>query len=633
MKQLLTLLLLTTLTIHNLSAQTWMQLHQTIYDYPFTLPVKTEGGVTTQFSSDEELITIQLPRTDTTPLQLPFYMGELDSITFSPSLLDSEKGHNRYRPFTMNILTADSREVEERDEWIDCIITIDGRGEYSNYCGTGRIRGRGNSSWDWYDKKPYKIKLDSKSKLLGLEKAKNWNLLANYRDPTDMMNTFAFELARNIGLPYTNHTRYVELLLNGEYIGLYQLTEKIEIHENRINIPSQGPLLLSFDQDDGPDLSPEAGDNFTSKVFALPMCVKEPENLTQQQIDSIRDEFALLERAIRSRDITKVAELLDLPSFISILQLHELLYNVEIDAPRSIYIHKAPDGRYTFGPVWDWDGGYDFDWSQMYQSHTFFTDYRELIYGTDPVNHTDANYIINEFWRTLFGNRTFMQQYKQAWQAITDDIITQSWDETQRYAETLQAEGAYTRDCLRWPLVSETTDWWGNVTGRTTYTPSAELTKMQRWIRNRKTYLDNIVANYPEGNDEILPLEYEVNGTIEKTQTIVFANGYTQSAAITINSSEVRAILGGTPTSLVPLNSDGEEGSNTAAGTYGAWFDSDGNTNAWASGHVYIESDSLYSWSYGCHPANCSRGDRHVVTMQYRLGNKAVNVRITFLLA
>ncbi|MBQ5461193.1 MAG: DUF4859 domain-containing protein, partial [Bacteroidaceae bacterium] len=86
---------------------------------------------------------------------------------------------------------------------------------------------------------------------------------------------------------------------------------------------------------------------------------------------------------------------------------------------------------------------------------------------------------------------------------------------------------------------------------------------------------------------------------------------------------------------LVPLDSDGSEGNNTAAGTYGAWFDEYGDTNSWGRGHVYIESNNLYRWNYGCHPNNCSPWDgNHTVTMQYQYNDsgtlKLVNIVVTF---
>lgn len=613
-------------------AQEWMQLHHHYQGVDWKLPIRMTDNTVVEIDEEGGMTAIVGGPTGE-EFRMPFSTEDLDSIDFAPALTDAEKGYNHYRPFAMHITTEDEADIVEREVWLRCHIAIDGRGEYSSYSGTGLIRGRGNSSWLWYDKKPYKFKLDEKSKLLGLSKAKNWNLLANYRDVTDLMNTFAFETARWMGMPYTNHTRYVEVFLNQEYIGLYQLTEKIEIKNNRIEIDEQSGTLLCFDQDDGPSLSPDDGDNFWSKVYKLPMCIKHPENLSAEQIDSIREDFGQLEAAVKAHDYAKADSLMDIPSFIGILQLHEFLYNVEIDAPRSLYMFKDKEGKYTFGPVWDWDAGFDFDWADMYTGHTFFTNYRELIYGTDPLQGTGAAYNISKFWRDLFGNATFVKQYKDTWLALSDSICLRNWTETMKYADALTAEGAYERDSDRWPAQSTSGgSWWWDEPTTKSFTPSEEISKMAAWLSNRKDYLDEVIANYPDGDDEIIDPDAPVTlaGTIEKSQAVTFSKGYSQTGKISLSEADVTALLGGKPTSLVPLNTDGTEGDNTAAGTYGAWFDTDGDTGPWAYGHIYIESNSLYSWSYGCHPDNCQRGDTHTVTMQYRRGSQAVNVVVTF---
>lgn len=614
-----------------LNAQEWMKVHHTYGGESWTMPLEIDQYSQFDFSEDETLRAYALDKNGE-EIVVPLSVEALDSITFSNGLTDEEKGHNKYRVFTLSIVTEEEASIVDKSVWLNCHFSLDGKGEYSDYSGTGRIRGRGNSSWEWYDKKPYKFKLDTKSKLLGLDKAKNWNLLANYRDVTDMMNVMAFETARWMGMPYTNHSRFVEVFLNGEYIGVYQLTEKIEIGKNRVNIDEAGGLLLSFDQDDGPGLSPDATDNFYSAVYKLPMCVKEPEDLSTETMDSIRADFAVLENAIKAHDYQKVDSLMDIPSFIDILQLHEFLYNVEIDAPRSLYLFKDKGGKYTFGPVWDWDAGYDFDWNDMYTGHTFFSDYRELIYGTNPLTHAGAAYNINMFFRDMFGNKTFVSQYKQAWAERSDSIYLHAWGEVQKYIDEMN-KGAYARDVARWHLQSTSGGgWWGGGVTKT-FTPAEELAKMSQWLQNRKTYLDGVIAGYPEGDDEIIdipdPEDIEVVKTIQLTQACDSWLGYNQNGRISISQSEVENALGGAPAELVPLNADGSEGSNTAAGTYGAWFDEDGNTNEWANGHVYIESDSLYSWKYGCHPDNCWY-ETHTVTMQYRRGAKAVNVVVTF---
>lgn len=238
---------------------------------------------------------------------------------------------------------------KEKEHYVNFTLTVDSENDEWDYEGTGRIRGRGNSTWLWYPKKPYRIKLDKKTSILGLKEEKDWVLLANYRDPTHLMNTFVFTAGEKLELPFTNHSRYVEVTLNGEYIGLYQLTEQVEQGENRVNVADEGGILLSLDKDDGPELAPDATDNFWSKVYSMPICVKHPEDQSTEQLDAIKAEFAKLEQAIQNSDYEATAKLMDIQSFIDYMLLQELVYNVEVDAPRSIYMHKDKGGKWFMG--------------------------------------------------------------------------------------------------------------------------------------------------------------------------------------------------------------------------------------------------------------------------------------------
>lgn len=605
-------------------AQEWVNVHSTYAGETWTYPLQAQDGTTFSFSAHGEHLKAHLLRTDSTEMIVPYSSAAVDSISFSYALTDEEKGHNKYKLFTLAIHTEDGAAIEDKDTWVNCHFSLDGKGEYSNYAGTGRIRGRGNSSWLYYDKKPYKFKLDAKSKLLGMDKAKNWNLLSNYRDVTDMMNAYAFETARWMGMPHTNHSRFVEVFLNGEYVGVYQLTEKVEIGKGRINIDPTEGWLMSFDLDDGPSLSPDASDNFWSEVYSLPMCVKEPEGIDQQRMDSIKADFAQLERAVQNHDYVKVDSLMDIASFISILQLHEYLYNVEIDAPRSLYMFKDKGGKYTFGPVWDWDAAYCFDWNNWTVNHSYFDSYRNLIYGTDPVKGTGASYSVNRFFLDMFGSQDFVEQYKQAWANLSDSIYARNWEEVEHYVDEMR-KGAYQRDTYRWPLVKP--DSWG-----VHYDVEEELQKMSTWLKKRKDYLDGVIASYPDEEKVVVDeptVEYADDKIVVKVKA-EFAFGYGQSYRIHLDAEKIEALLGGVPLSLQPLNADGSVGSNTAAGQYGAWFDSRGDTNAWASGHVYIESDELYTWTFGCHPDNCSAGEQHTVKMRYKRGLRSVTVEVAF---
>ena len=160
-------------------AQEWIDVHSTYGGESWTFPLKAEDGASFTFSTDGSRLDAHILRGDETEMIVPYSTSSIDSISFANALTDEEKGHNRYRLFTLAIHTEEGAEIVDKATWLNCHFSLDGKGEYSNYAGTGRIRGRGNSSWLYYEKKPYKFKLDTRSKLLGLDKAENWNLLAD----------------------------------------------------------------------------------------------------------------------------------------------------------------------------------------------------------------------------------------------------------------------------------------------------------------------------------------------------------------------------------------------------------------------------------------------------------------------
>ena len=634
----------------NVQAQEWFQLHVNYSNNHWAFPYQIDhityfdfvGDETLQahFGEDEDEVIVPFALDGNTSKSK--YDAVLDSITFSSTL--TTWGKNKYKCFAIYVTTNDGSSITSKDEYTNCYVSIDGMGEYPDMSGTGRIRGRGNSTWLWYDKKPYRIKFDISSKVLGIEKNKDWVLLANYRDVTDMMNVYASITAKWMGIPFTTPVRFAELFINGEYKGIYQIAEQVEVGGHRVNIDEQRGLLLTLDLDDGPSLSPDAGDNFWTAVYGLPMAVKSPKDLTTDQLNAVKEEFAVLERAIQAKNYSLVDSLMDIPSYIAMLQLQEYLYNVELSAPRSVFLFRDFEGKFTFGPAWDWDAGYDFDWSDMTTGHTFFADYKETIFGSDPYKR-NGNYRCSEFFTNMFGNASFVRQYKEQWNTIRDSLYIRNWEETQKYLDGLnelthtvtpEGQSTYTtpqqRETERWPIRG--------------FTPNTEVKKMKTWLQNRLKYIDDLVQNYPTGEEEpiVEPTDYTDVGTIETNITMEYAKGYSQNVKVEIDKEELASLLGVSSSTLnsrnldlVPLDADGTEGSNTAAGTYGAWFDADGNTADFNYGnvHVYIESGDLYSWSCGLKKSNCADGDSHTVRMQYRYATgttqgKSVTVVVHF---
>ena len=115
------------------------------------------------------------------------------------------------------------------------VVNADGTIEYDGVL--DKMSGRGNGTWSTNStKNPYNIKLAASTKLLGMPKAKKWCLLANKGDGTLVRNQLTYDFADYIGVKYQPHCKPVDLYVNQQYYGAYNLAEKVEIKSNRVDI-------------------------------------------------------------------------------------------------------------------------------------------------------------------------------------------------------------------------------------------------------------------------------------------------------------------------------------------------------------------------------------------------------------
>ena len=137
------------------------------------------------------------------------------------------------------INTEDGADITSKDTYVTADFKIQGCDKYNSenttlYDGKTQIRGRGNSSWKRFEKKPYKIKLDKKTNLFGMGKNKHWALLANYIDESCMRNMLASYYGKQLGTVAMDSV-WVDVVLNGKYVGNYQLTDTVKLDKNRVN--------------------------------------------------------------------------------------------------------------------------------------------------------------------------------------------------------------------------------------------------------------------------------------------------------------------------------------------------------------------------------------------------------------
>ena len=216
-----------------------------------------------------------------------------------------------------------------------------------------RMRGRGNGSWIVSEKKSYRIKFDKKTNLLGQGKgkAKSWTLLAIHNDKSLLRNEAAFYFASHLeNIPFVSSSSFVELYLNGEYRGVYEVCDQIQVHKARINIDETGAesniaFLVELDQianDDVIEIS--SGDKFEIKSNYSDESQKK---YIQQYMDN---SF----RSILTADKVAVEKWIDIPSAVDCYIVEEFMKNLDVGWG-SFYFTKPKDGKLYFGPVWDFN--------------------------------------------------------------------------------------------------------------------------------------------------------------------------------------------------------------------------------------------------------------------------------------
>jgi|GEM_PF-657389 len=234
-----------------------------------------------------------------------------------------------------------------------------------------QIKGRGNWSWS-FAQKPYNIKLGSKADLLGMGSAKKWVLVTVHSDKTMMHNFMTQKLAKIMGLRGTCDNEYVDVVVNGSYIGTYVLTEKIQIHENRVNLVNDQGILYEIEMvyRHSCKRCVVLYDNPSDRSRSIHLELKQykdwdMDNLTRAQTVILRDKltqmqeyFDLLATSMQSGDWETLTRMIDVDSFVNWYLLNELTRNYDSAFVTSCYCFINEDNKVYMGPVWDFDTCY-----------------------------------------------------------------------------------------------------------------------------------------------------------------------------------------------------------------------------------------------------------------------------------
>lgn len=351
------------------------------------------------------------------------------------------------------INTIDSSPINNKTDWLDgANITILKSDKTIEYQGTLSIKGRGNTTWG-YPKKPYSIKLDKKSKILGMSKHKRWCLLANWMDRTLIRNATAFEISRKTSLAWTPRGQFVELILNGKHLGNYYLCEQIKVDENRVNITELNP-----DSEEGEGLTGgylfELDTNY-DELFKFrptrsnyPWMFKDPDEVNEAQFTYVQNYVNEMEDALydskrfSNRDFAKY---MDLESFADWLIIHLITTNYEFGHPKSCYMHKDMNGKMIAGPVWDFDWG-TFN-PEISNSYSDFN-----ISALLSLKEDDAEMFQFLYYPKLFKDDAFRSILKSRWLVLKPVFETEIPEFISSMEDYLQASESLNSEL--WPITS-----------------------------------------------------------------------------------------------------------------------------------------------------------------------------------
>lgn len=256
-------------------------------------------------------------------------------------------------------------------------------------------RVRGNVS-QLMPKKPFAVKLDSKSGVLGMKPHKRWVLLANWVDRTLMRNAIANETAKYFhdnlsdGLAWNPSGQFVELVYNGVHVGNYYLCEQIKIDGNRLDIAEpydKDDVYSGNPEDYGYLLECEDGYDekwqFTTKHY-IPFLFKDDGN--DDMVAYASGLVGGIEDKLSAGNYSEAYKTLDLTSMVDFLLIQEVMMNGELWHPKSSYMY-INEGKLYAGPIWD------FDWETIPNINKLTSSYDDTYTGDKYVFTYDASMI------------------------------------------------------------------------------------------------------------------------------------------------------------------------------------------------------------------------------------------------
>ena len=371
-----------------------------------------------------------------------------------------------------------------------------------NYVGRIGIELRGSTSQD-HNKKPYGLETrmndDSTNRnvsLLGMPAENDWVLNALNDDRSYLRDCLSYTLGRRMGR-YAPRTKYCEVFVNGNYRGLYYLTEKIKIDDNRVNIAQMestdnaapdftGGYIIKADKLTGGDTeawTTPAHDYYedVNYIYHNP----KPEQITAAQGAYIYTVFDKLQFAMNNSNwsiANGYPSIIDIPSWVDYMIMGELSSNVDI-YQKSTFFYKDRRGKLCAGPLWDFNLTYGNDlgvsWGNGRSGYN--------VWQFDNNDNTGS-----EFWYQLFHEPHFQCHFAQRWHELTDNGGPLCYDSVCVIIDSLKAvvDLVVSRDKQRWGY---------------SFNHTQNINSMKQWLQQRYNWINNQLASVSPCADPELP--------------------------------------------------------------------------------------------------------------------------------
>ena len=372
---------------------------------------------------------------------------------------------------------------------------------YLNYDGRISIEVRGSTSQQFFDKKPYGLTTlqadnvtNNNVSLLGMPKENDWILNSLAFDQTGLRDVLSYELFERLG-QYAVRRVYCEVMVNGDYKGLYVFMEKIKVDDDRVNIAKMddscniypevtGGYITKADKANGDPVAwsmEEYGNGWWPSYTDFIHHYPKPENVTLAQNNYIYGVFTNLATVANRHDTsinTGIPSVIDIPSFVDFMLVAEYSSNVDVYS-LSTFFHKDRNGKLRAGPVWDYNLTYGYD--------AFGSRSR---YDVWQFNNQDNNG--PKFWRDLFNTDLYRCYLARRWFEQTAPGMPLSYEFVCNRMDEIEAliTEAVGRDNQRWHNMTQHDQWMGD---------------MKNWIQLRINWLNQNIGPYEGCADVDLP--------------------------------------------------------------------------------------------------------------------------------